>query len=57
MTMKNPASPKIKKDTLEGKAKDGEPLGNKENLFIPLNKNSIGLYRNNYDKIKWNKKK
>ena len=40
-------------DHIEGKAKDGEPIGTKENLYCPANKVSSELYRQNYDQIKW----
>lgn len=53
--MENPASPKIKRDTLEGKSKDGEPLGNRENLFISQTNNARSNYSRGYDNIKWGK--
>ena len=53
--MENPASPKIKRDTLEGKSKDGEPLGNRENLLIPQTNDARSNYLAHYDNVNWKK--
>lgn len=47
---------KIDRDTLTGIAKDRETLGSVEkNLFSPGQKVNSDKYKENYDKIKWQK--
>jgi hypothetical protein len=47
---------KIDKDTLTGLAKDRESLGSVErNLYCPDHKTNSEKYKENYDKIKWEK--
>ena len=47
---------KIDRDTLNGLTKDRESLGSVEkNLFCPDHKANSEKYKENYDKIKWQK--
>jgi hypothetical protein len=47
---------KIDKDTLTGLAKDRESLGSVErNLYCPDHKTNSEKFKENYDKIKWEK--
>ena len=47
---------KIDRDTLTGIAKDRETLGSVEkNLFCPDHKVNSVKFKENYDKIKWQK--
>ena len=47
---------KIDRDTLTGIAKDRETLGSVErNLFCSAHKVNSDVYKDNYDKIKWQK--
>ena len=43
----------LPKDTLEGKAKDHEIIGTKQNMFCSAHISPSGLYKENYDKIRW----
>lgn len=47
---------KAKADYMDGKAKDGEAWGNRENLFAPGQLTPSETYRDNYDKIDWGPK-
>ena len=49
--MDNPESPKYSRDTLEGKARDGEPLGTKENLLCSGQKTPSDGYREGWERI------
>lgn len=47
---------KIDRDTLTGLSKDQETLGSvTKNLFCPDHKVNSDKYKENYDKIKWQK--
>ena len=47
---------KIDRDTLNGLTKDRESLGSVEkNLFCPDHKANSEKFKENYDKIKWQK--
>jgi hypothetical protein len=48
---------KVDKDYLEGATREGAILGSKENLYAPGQLTPSQKYKDNYDKIKWNKQK